>query len=58
MYEKYPVYAKGSIVNIVDRVEPTIKTLCTIKAIEQDDIDRTLYFKNRIRCSSNVILIL
>ena len=44
MYEKYPVYAKGSIVNIVDRVEPTIKTLCTIKAIEQDDIDRTLYF--------------
>ena len=44
MYKKYPVYQKGTIVNIVDRIEPTIKTLCTIKALEQDDLDKSLYF--------------
>ena len=44
MYSKYPVYSKGSIVNVLDRIDPLYKTVCTIRAIEQDDQDKTLYF--------------
>lgn len=44
MYSKYPVYPKGSIVNIIDRIDPLYKTVCTIKEIEQDDQDTSLFF--------------
>jgi len=44
MYTQYPVYSKGSIVNVIDRIDPLYKTICTIRAIEQDDKDKTLFF--------------
>ena len=37
-YEKYPVYPKGTIVNLRDIIDITDGTVCTIKAIEQDKI--------------------
>lgn len=43
-YAKYPVYPKGSIVNLQDIIDPMQGTVCTIKAIEQDDQDPSLFY--------------
>jgi len=43
-YSKYPLYNRGSIVNLQDIVDPTEGTVCTIKAIEQDEEDPSLFY--------------
>ena len=43
-YAKYPVYPKGTIVNLRDIIDLTDGTICTIKAIEQDEEDPSLKF--------------
>ena len=43
-YTKYPVYPKGSIINLRDIIDENDGVVCTIKAIEQDVDDPSLKF--------------
>ena len=43
-FAETPLLPQGSIINLVDLIDPTDGAVCTVKLIEQDDEDMALHY--------------